>query len=63
ILSFLTMDALSRTMRTCGLLPGWYGLTSQDLLTALQMFQNQDQLQDNWLKDDSPQTAPVRIGP
>ncbi|KAL6082373.1 hypothetical protein STEG23_021528 [Scotinomys teguina] len=50
------------TMRTCGLLPGWYGLTSQDLLTALQMFQNPDQLQDNWLKDEASQTAPVKIG-
>ncbi|KAL6094185.1 hypothetical protein STEG23_005415 [Scotinomys teguina] len=49
------------TMRTCGLLPGWYGLTSQDLLTALQMFQNPDQLQDNWLKDEASQTAPVKI--
>ncbi|KAL6041405.1 hypothetical protein STEG23_026196, partial [Scotinomys teguina] len=51
-----------KTMRTCGLLPGWYGLTSQDLLTALQMFQNPDQLQDNWLKDEASQTAPVKIG-
>ncbi|KAL6086785.1 hypothetical protein STEG23_031115 [Scotinomys teguina] len=51
-----------QTMRTCGLLPGWYGLTSQDLLTALQMFQNPDQLQDNWLKDEASQTAPVKIG-
>ncbi|KAL6042398.1 hypothetical protein STEG23_017292 [Scotinomys teguina] len=50
-------------MKTCGLLPGWYGLTSQDLLTALQMFQNPDQLQDNWLKDEASQTAPVKIGP
>ncbi|KAL6089810.1 hypothetical protein STEG23_025758 [Scotinomys teguina] len=50
-------------MRNCGLLPGWYGLTSQDLLTALQMFQNPDQLQDNWLKDEASQTAPVKIGP
>ncbi|KAL6078871.1 hypothetical protein STEG23_020313 [Scotinomys teguina] len=50
-------------MRTCGLFPGWYGLTSQDLLTALQMFQNPDQLQDNWLKDEASQTAPVKIGP
>ncbi|KAL6083826.1 hypothetical protein STEG23_027736 [Scotinomys teguina] len=49
-------------MRTCGLLPGWYGLTSQDLLTTLQMFQNPDQLQDNWLKDEASQTAPVKIG-
>ncbi|KAL6080685.1 hypothetical protein STEG23_008829 [Scotinomys teguina] len=49
-------------MRTCGLLPGWYGLTSQDLLTALLMFQNPDQLQDNWLKDEVSQTAPVKIG-
>ncbi|KAL6031921.1 hypothetical protein STEG23_010147, partial [Scotinomys teguina] len=48
-------------MKTCGLLPGWYGLTSQDLLTALQMFQNPDQLQDNWLKDEASQTAPVKI--
>ncbi|KAL6029898.1 hypothetical protein STEG23_030829 [Scotinomys teguina] len=32
-------------------------------LTALQMFQNQDQLQDNWLKDEASQTAPVKIGP
>ncbi|KAL6041631.1 hypothetical protein STEG23_034762, partial [Scotinomys teguina] len=50
-------------MRTCGLFPGWYGLTSQDLLTALQMFQNPDQLQDNWLKDEASQTAPVKTGP
>ncbi|KAL6079804.1 hypothetical protein STEG23_035509, partial [Scotinomys teguina] len=53
---------LSLKMRTCGLLPGWYGSTSQDLLTALQMFQNPDQLQDNWLKDEASQTAPVKIG-
>ncbi|KAL6045003.1 hypothetical protein STEG23_012816, partial [Scotinomys teguina] len=52
-----------KKMKTCGLLPGWYGLTSQDLLTALQMFQNPDQLQDNWLKDEDSQTAPVNIGP
>ncbi|KAL6045670.1 hypothetical protein STEG23_015756 [Scotinomys teguina] len=50
-------------MRTCGLLPGWYGLTSQDLLTGPQMFQNPDQHQDNWLKDQASQTAPVKIGP
>ncbi|KAL6082943.1 hypothetical protein STEG23_026179 [Scotinomys teguina] len=53
---------VNNTMRTCGLLPAWYGLTSQDLLTALQMFQNPDQLQDNWLKDETSQTAPVKIG-
>ncbi|KAL6039635.1 hypothetical protein STEG23_012562, partial [Scotinomys teguina] len=52
---------LSLKMKTCGLLPGWYGLTSKDLLTALQMFQNPDQLQDNWLKDEASQTAPVKI--
>ncbi|KAL6082840.1 hypothetical protein STEG23_030392 [Scotinomys teguina] len=54
---------LKKKMRTCRLLPGWYGLTSQDLLTALQMFQNPDQLQDNWLKDEASQTAPVKTGP
>ncbi|KAL6038631.1 hypothetical protein STEG23_012958 [Scotinomys teguina] len=50
-------------MKNFGLLPGWYVLTSQDLLTALQMFQNPDQLQDNWLKDEASQTVPVKIGP
>ncbi|KAL6039368.1 hypothetical protein STEG23_029028, partial [Scotinomys teguina] len=59
----LTLLSFFWKMRTCGLLPGWYGLTSQDLLTALQMFQNPDQLQDNWLKDEASQTAPVKIGP
>ncbi|KAL6092286.1 hypothetical protein STEG23_025964 [Scotinomys teguina] len=58
----VTEDCILQTkMKTCGLLPGWYGLTSQDLLTALQMFQNPDQLQDNWLKDEASQTAPVKI--
>ncbi|KAL6091643.1 hypothetical protein STEG23_022249 [Scotinomys teguina] len=36
-------------MRNCGLLPDWYGSTSQDRLTSLQMFQHP--------------AAPVRIGP
>ncbi|KAL6035147.1 hypothetical protein STEG23_016853 [Scotinomys teguina] len=53
----------TKKIKTCGLLPGWYGLPSQDLLTALQMFQNPDQLQDNLLKDEASQTAPVKIGP
>ncbi|KAL6047705.1 hypothetical protein STEG23_008955 [Scotinomys teguina] len=57
----LTKTPEKPKMKTCGLLPGWYGLTSQDLLTALQMFQNPDQLQDNWLKDEASQTAPVKI--
>ncbi|KAL6067663.1 hypothetical protein STEG23_031467 [Scotinomys teguina] len=60
-LSWLHSMCRSQKMKTCGLLPGWYGLTSQDLLTALQMFQNPDQLQDNWLKDEASQTAPVKI--
>ncbi|KAL6079882.1 hypothetical protein STEG23_014334 [Scotinomys teguina] len=57
------VHVVEQKMKACGLLPGWYGLTSQYLLTALQMFQNPDQLQDNWLKDEASQTAPVKIGP
>ncbi|KAL6030593.1 hypothetical protein STEG23_036550 [Scotinomys teguina] len=52
----------NQTLRTCGLLPGWYGSTSQDLLTAFRCSNIQISFKASDSKDEAPQTDPVKIG-